>query len=76
MVQMGAVELYQMGGARSQNQLLLYTGAGLRVESRQVGVASVGGFNKGSLTGISEKSQGRGWGCAAAGREGEQQRIC
>ena len=60
----------------AQNQLSLHTGAGLRVESRQAGVASVGGFNKGSLTGISEKSQGRGWGCAAAGREGEQQRIC
>ena len=60
----------------AQNQLSLHTGAGLRVGSRQVGVASEGGFNKGSLTGINKKSQGRGWGCAAAGKEGEQQRIC
>ena len=60
----------------AQNQLLLHTGVGLRVGSRRVGGALEGGFTKGSLMGINEKSQGRGCGCATAGREGEQQRIC
>ena len=74
---MGAVELYQMGVARIQNQLLLYTGAGLRVRGRRVGGALEGGFARGLFMGSSGKSQGRNCGRAAARRQGElQQRVC
>ena len=71
---MGEVSIVSFSVA--QNQLSLHVGAGLRFGSRQVGGASEGGFNEGSSMGINEKSQGRSWGCAAEGKEGEQQRIC